>query len=399
QIPVSELKGPEFNLLGDHFHPILALLAPFYWLAPSPLTLLIAKAMLLALSIVPITRIAMDTCGRLAGLGLGIAYGLSWGIQQAVVFDFHEVAFAVPLLAFSIEALLRQRWQAAVIWALPLLLVKEDLWLTVVAIGAYIAWRGPRRLGLATAVSAAAAGLLIVSVIIPALSPYHVNTYVESSSFGEINLHRLTTQGWLLIALLAPTVFVALRSPMLALALPTLAWRLAVNNPTYWSTKFHYSAVLMPIIFCAFVDGLRRIKSSNIRLGLATTAVVLSLIVTAIGQPLRQLGDPAFWRIPTQVTEAKKALSVIPDGAEVAASNQLAPQLTCRCQVLLFSKFPNQTHHPDWVVVLDEPGSSPIPSAEEYASVASLASLGYAKVTHGGGVTVYRLSTSPHHEA
>ncbi len=87
QIPVSELKGPEFNLLGDHFHPILALLAPFYWLAPSPLTLLIAQAMLLALSIVPITRIAMDTCGRLAGLGLGITYGLSWGIQQAVRFS------------------------------------------------------------------------------------------------------------------------------------------------------------------------------------------------------------------------------------------------------------------------------------------------------------------------
>ncbi|MFD1051141.1 DUF2079 domain-containing protein, partial [Kibdelosporangium lantanae] len=28
--PVSELKGPGYVLLGDHFHPILALLAPLY---------------------------------------------------------------------------------------------------------------------------------------------------------------------------------------------------------------------------------------------------------------------------------------------------------------------------------------------------------------------------------
>lgn len=57
--------------------------------------------------------------GRPRGLAVGIAYGLSWGIQRAVEFDFHEIAFAVPLLAFALEAVLARRWRAALLWGCP----------------------------------------------------------------------------------------------------------------------------------------------------------------------------------------------------------------------------------------------------------------------------------------
>src|SRR5258705_2779678 len=62
--PVVDLKGPGYFLLGDHFHPILALLGPVYRLFPSPVTLLIAQAALLAVSIIPLTRLAISQLGR-----------------------------------------------------------------------------------------------------------------------------------------------------------------------------------------------------------------------------------------------------------------------------------------------------------------------------------------------
>lgn len=117
--PVSDLKGPGFLILGDHFSPVTALLGPLYRLFPSPVTLLVAQAALFALSAVPVTRAAARLLGRRGGLALGLAYGLSWGIQRAVDFDFHEICFAVPLIAFSLEALLAQRPRAALWWALP----------------------------------------------------------------------------------------------------------------------------------------------------------------------------------------------------------------------------------------------------------------------------------------
>ncbi|MEU1027007.1 DUF2079 domain-containing protein, partial [Streptomyces sp. NPDC005904] len=143
--PVADLKGPGANILGDHFSPVTALLAPAYRLFPSPVTLLVAQALLLALSAIPVTRAATRLLGRVSGLAVGVAYGLSWGIQRAVDFDFHEICFAVPLIAFSLEALLRQRWRAALLWALPLVLVKEDLGLTLAAIALVVAFRAHRR--------------------------------------------------------------------------------------------------------------------------------------------------------------------------------------------------------------------------------------------------------------
>src|SRR5262249_49830910 len=133
--PVVAIRGPGFNLLGDHFQPIVALVAPFFRLFPTPVTLLVAQALLTAVSVVPVCRAARARLGTGVSRVIGAAYGFSWGLQQMVDFDFHEIAFAVPLLACSLSPLVRRRPRAAAVWALPLVFVKEDQGLTVAAIG------------------------------------------------------------------------------------------------------------------------------------------------------------------------------------------------------------------------------------------------------------------------
>ena len=81
------------------------------------------------------SRAAAARLGTGAGRAIGAAYGFSWGLQQLVDNDFHEIAFAVPLLAFSLSALICGRRRAAALWALPLVFVKEDQGLTVAMIG------------------------------------------------------------------------------------------------------------------------------------------------------------------------------------------------------------------------------------------------------------------------
>jgi uncharacterized membrane protein len=147
--PVVAIRGPGFNLLGDHFQPIVALVAPFFRLFPTPVTLLVAQALLTAVSVVPVCRAARALLGTGVSRLIGVAYGFSWGLQQMIIFDFHEIAFAVPLLACSLSALVRRRPRAAAAWALPLVFVKEDQGLTVAAIGLVMmtmaAGRGVRR--------------------------------------------------------------------------------------------------------------------------------------------------------------------------------------------------------------------------------------------------------------
>src|SRR4051812_43723766 len=44
--PTVPVKAPGFDILGDHFHPLVAILAPLYWVWDDPVMLLIAQTVL-----------------------------------------------------------------------------------------------------------------------------------------------------------------------------------------------------------------------------------------------------------------------------------------------------------------------------------------------------------------
>jgi Predicted membrane protein (DUF2079) len=387
--PVADLKGPGFNLLGDHFHPVLVLLAPAYRLAPSAVTLLVAQAGLLAVSVIPITRLAMRHTTPRLGVLTGTAYGLSWGLQNAVGFDFHEVCFAVALLAFALEHLVERRWVAVCAWSLPLLLVKEDLPATVAAIGLYVAIVGRRpRLGLGVAAFAVAAGLLIVEVLIPSFNPSQSYVYAGATAPGS----GWTVKAGTLVLLGATTCFAGLRSPVVLLAVPTLLWRFVGANPAYWGTADHYSAVLMPIVFAAFIDALGR-RDPAVRAPWVAGAVALALGLT-VTLPLADLVRPDTWHPPARVGGVRAVLAEIPDGASVAASNRLAAQLTGRCDVYLFPTQPSTVVRPDWVVLTD-PVDLTLEAANVPARVDDLPRLGYEVVDRRPGVVLLHRVPDP----
>ncbi len=408
--PIVEVEGPGANLLGDHFSPAYAVLAPFYRLFPAAETILLAQALLLAVAVVPIAAYAQRTIGRAAAVVVAVGYGLSWGIAQAVGFDAHEVMFAVPLMAFSVVALAERRLRAAVLWALPLLFVKEDLGLTVAAVGGMVCWLGARRLGLTTIVAGLGGTALEVFWLLPANTPEGTfsawwDAHRRSDDSGGLGaqLERVTVGLFqhepkvvLLILLVAPTAMVAVRSPLLLLMLPTLAWRLTSDNSLYWGTGFHYSAVLMPIAFVAFVDGLRRLGAfpgtPRLRESLGISAVVTALLVPAY--PLWSAVRPSTWKDEARVSDARVVLNRIPDDAQVQASNRLVPQLTSRASVSVFGSGLSRPN-PEWIVVdltgpVNWPFGSPA-SQETFVQVARDA--GYLTVAEQGEFLLLHRST------
>ncbi len=139
-------------------------------------------------------RTAASGSGTPAAVAVGVVYGLSFGIASAVGFDFHEIAFAVPLLAFSLSALGQGRLGHAAAWALPLVLVKEDLGVTAVAvIGVLIAWRGARRLGIVTAIIGVAATAIEMTVLLPWVNATGSYDYWSKFSDGRSLLAVITT--------------------------------------------------------------------------------------------------------------------------------------------------------------------------------------------------------------
>ena len=405
--PVVAIRGPGFNLLGDHFQPIVALVAPFFRLFPTPVTLLVAQALLTAVSVVPVCRAARVRLGTGASRVIGAAYGFSWGLQQMIIFDFHEIAFAVPLLACSLSALVLRRPRAAAAWALPLVFVKEDQGLTVAAIGLVMivlaAGAGVRRWrersardgDEAGAGAWAAAGAVLVvwglgwsalaiAVIIPHFNPAH--HYMYWSDGGVISpggahlsagglLAQLTHAGPVKLGttflVLLPVVFLALRSPLAAVAVPCLALRFLSTNSNFWGTQWHYSATLMPIVFVAAIDGLARIQARAARrqaraasagrqsyppwskawaakneaaaapaqpasrpggraTRYATVAMAAIAALLALMFPLSSLWNPGTYQVTPHVRAEREALALIPPGTTVESTLTMLAPLAAR---------------------------------------------------------------------
>ena len=282
-----------------HFQPIVGLIAPVFLVFPSAVTLLMVQALLTAVSVIPVSRAAAVLLGTGAGRMIGAAYGLSWGLQQMIYFDFHEIAFAVPLLACSLSALLRGKVRAAALWALPLVFVKEDQGFTVAALGVVIVVmsltragrsgrarggrarggrarggrarggqaRGALGWGALLIVWGLAWSLLAIAVIIPHFNPLHQYPYWTDggvlnphgahpsapsvlAQFGHSYVPKLRTT----LLVLLPVAFLALGSPLALVALPSLVLRFVSTNTAYWGSGYHYNATVMPIVFIAAVD-------------------------------------------------------------------------------------------------------------------------------------------------
>ena len=411
EAPIVPIKGPGYNLLGDHFHPILALLGPVYRLFPSALTLLVVQDVLIAASAAPIARLAQRLLGRGGALLVGFAYGLGWGLQGAVGAQFHEVCVAVPLLAFGGVAFVERRWGACMAWLAPLVLVKEDLGLTVFVAGLALAWRGRREgrsrvlLTLAYALFGIVAFVVTVKVLLPAMNPAGTWAYSldgaatgAGTPMGGSTAAREVPSPWAvltsppvklatLLVLLAGAGFVGAGSPWFALVLPTLAWRFAGSVETYYVwDSWHYNAVLVPIAACSLLDvidqwcepkrasrsvsasapaepvgeGARselradHVPTASPRRGrrMAAWAVAcvpaVSLAMTASSLPLWQL--PSLEESP-RLSAAHGAIEAVPLGASVETDTTLLARLVPGREVYWVGTTGTMDTPPEYVVI------------------------------------------------
>jgi uncharacterized membrane protein len=343
--PTVPIKGDGYNQLGDHFSPILATLAPLWWAWPSPVMLLTAQAGLFAWSAGIVSDTAARLLGASRGLCIGVAYGLSFGIQRAMDVDFHEIAFAVPILAIVCRQLLLRQWARAAWWTLPLLLVKEDLGLTAATVGLLLLANRRWRAGTILLVGGIAATAVTVLIVIPHFNPAgHYDYWTKLPGGTHPHWWQLATgplgrlQTWKTLGwTFGITGMLALRSPLILLAAPTLLWRLTSTNEAFWGIDWHYSAVLMPIVFLALADAARRSRGSRRmwarqfadRTVTAVPAVAVAVMV-ALPVGLGNLANADAWTSGRAGAARTAALQVIPDGARVEATNAVLAPLAAR---------------------------------------------------------------------
>lgn len=130
----SSIHEPTY--LGDHFKPIILLLAPLYSLYRSPITLLFLQTLILALSVWPIYLIAKKVIGgRIYPLIMGLIWLGNPLVHNANLFEFHLLPFAVFFILWIFYFYLQKKWRMFFLFVFLSLLVREDASLVIFMFG------------------------------------------------------------------------------------------------------------------------------------------------------------------------------------------------------------------------------------------------------------------------
>ncbi len=269
--------GPPTRL-GVHVEPILLLIAPLYLLHSGPETLLLLQTLALSLGGIPLLLLGLRRLPDLPLVAAAFvaAYLAAPEILGEALWDFHAVALATPLLLLALWALDAQRFGCFALAAGLAALCKEEVALSLVPLGFFIAFRqGHLRLGMTVSLLSLAWVALCFLVIVP-----HYNAHTPGanafwyrydwlgSSPDRAVQHVLSQPALLLAPLEDPTrreyLAVLLRTggglglfaPALWLsALPDIVINTLSTHQEQYSGFYQYNAVILPYLLVAALSG------------------------------------------------------------------------------------------------------------------------------------------------
>jgi len=407
QAPATTVRHtPLPSLFGDHFHPVLLVLVPGYWLFASPVVLLVAQALLLA-AVVPLGFLLARQLGMppWPAVALSVALGAHPGFTTAALFEFHEVAFAPALLLATVLLAERRRWGWYWLALALLLATKETMALYAALFGVTLTLRRQWTIGLATLGVGLGYFLVVTGVVMPAIadqrmtwhtyaelgdSPRQVVEHVVRHPVASVQLLFSTPEKRRTIHLLfASFAYLPVVSwtvwPMIAMTLAERFWSI---RPELWVFRYHYEVVVTTVLFVATLYVLRDAGRRRPRRDvMAAGAALLLIATTAWAAWASGAWRNAFDRAPAGTVERwRAALRQVPAGARVSAQGAFVPHLSHRPTIYQFPRVRDAEY------VLLDPQSSPWPVTEEAIRAAQegLGTLGWDAIWRRDTATLFR---------
>jgi uncharacterized membrane protein len=204
--------------------------------------------------------------------------------------------------------------------------------------------------------------VLAIAIIVPHFNAAHHYQYWTDGGVigpgGHLSAtalaHQLTQAAheklWTTFLILLPVAFLALRSPVALIALPSLALRFISTNSYFWGTAWHYNATVMPIVFLAAIDAMAAWRAGSARRArpgrrrapprlpapgeaVARYGAVVMVVIAgwlAFRFPLDGLWHAQTYDISPHVSAEDAAMAKVPDGVTVETTLSMLAPLAAR---------------------------------------------------------------------
>ncbi len=400
-----------YSFLGEHWEPLLGVVAQLDRIVATPVCLLIVQALAAGAAPFAAGRLARTWLPESpsAPLIAALAMACSPLFTNGAAFDYHTESLTPALALFALDAAATRRLLRFALLLLLLATIKEDALLIAAGVG-WISWRADRtRLGLAAVVAGVGGFFLVTSVVMPhfragatsdLLVPYAWLAPGSTSAWttltaalthpGAVVTHLLSApalQGWVL-ALLPLALLPVVSGWALLGALPVLLVPLLSNLPGQTELHFQYGLEAIPLLLACSLLGWRHVAVCGWARracggGLAAASLAAYIIASPLPGGLRF--DASTVQGLGRRADVENVLNRIPASAAVSAQTGLVAHVSGRDSVWEFPAGLGVRY-----VVLDELG--PISSQSHGGYPAALRSLptdGYRVVARAAGVTLW----------
>lgn len=276
-----EMTNPEFNenmsRFAIHFDPILALFAPFYLIYSSPIILLVGQVIIVSLGALAVYLLALFyTKSKSVGVVFSVIYLAYFPIQRSLLFDFHAVTLAIPLLLFAIYYALINKKSLSLFLIVLALLTKEHVGLVTGLLGLYfLIVKKEYRFGLTVFCVSIFFFFTSFFYIIPAFrtEDHFALKYVVHNE-GSLNVGSILKnplsfassvvsgeRGRYLLMLLGPQLMFIVLAPLEFFpGLAELGINVISSNQNMRSYYFHYNSLIIVFVMWSMIVGFVRLR-------------------------------------------------------------------------------------------------------------------------------------------
>ncbi len=351
---VSSERDKLLSHFAVHISPIYYLILPFYIIFPSPYTLQISQAVIIASGIIPLYLLC-----RHKGLSnkfiatLSVAYAFSPALIAGIGYDMHENCFLVPLLLWLFYFFEKEKYPLMYLSALGVCMVKEDAAIFVLFFGIYAFLSRQKYLhGIILALGSIVcfgSAVLIINTFGDGVLASRFDNYMYQDE-GLIGMAKIiiTNPAYVftqvlssdkliyLLKLLLPLGFLPLATKKVSrfiLLLPMMLINLMVTYSYQYNIDFQYSfGAAACLIYLAVINaaelkgGVRRYMTC-----LAAVAAIIIFLPNS-GNKINYLSE-RYENGQYEFSVLNSALDLIPDEASVKSSTFFIPHIAQRNEI------------------------------------------------------------------
>lgn len=254
------------NRLAYHFDPILAAMAPLYWVYPGAEVLIIVQALALVLAAVPIYLIAVLVLKkRIYGLAFALLYLMYYPMHFTALADFHAVTVSTLFLLWMFYFGEIRKFTLSALFIVLIWTTKENAALVTAFFGLYhLVIKKNRSFGISVFSASIVAFGIIMKMIIPSfrtIGEHFAGGYYSTDIVENLRrLFRIET-GRYIQSLLNPLLWTSLLSPIhLLIAFPEWMINILSRNGNMRVLNYHYTALLTPFLMISSIYGLNNAK-------------------------------------------------------------------------------------------------------------------------------------------